>query len=85
MSPNIIKPLYIIIGSAKGYIKESNGNKYLILVHSAKNRIALEKHEKIWSKNKDFIRSASKNLNNRNEKSMKSDSIQMIIYCLTKH
>ena len=31
-SINSVNPLYLIIGKADGYIKENNGNKYLVLL-----------------------------------------------------
>ena len=34
VTPNSVKPLYIINNTINGHIEESNGNKYLTLVHT---------------------------------------------------
>ena len=36
-------PLYLIIDKVDGYVKEKNGNKYLILTSTEKNKVLLTK------------------------------------------
>ena len=57
---NSVNPLYIIIGKADRYIecsstKEKNGDKYLILAGTYKNKEVLEKYTKIWNEIKSLI------------------------------
>ena len=40
-TPNSIKPLYLIINNANGYSEESNGNKYLTLLHTRESKDSL--------------------------------------------
>ena len=49
--------MYLIINEINGYIKESNGNKYLTLVSTDKNKDILKKYAELWDKIKDLIRS----------------------------
>ena len=44
---NSVNPLYLIIGETHGYTKENNGNKYLTLASTDKNKKALEKYTKL--------------------------------------
>ena len=44
---NSVNPLYLIIGEVDGYIEEKNGNKYLTLVSTDKNKEVLIKHTEI--------------------------------------
>ena len=44
---NSVNPLYLIIGEVDGYIEEKNGNKYLALVSTDKNKEVLIKHTEI--------------------------------------
>ena len=44
---NGINPLYLIIGDVDGYIEENNGNKYLTLASTDKNKEVLEKYSKL--------------------------------------
>ena len=49
-----VNPLYLIIGKADGYIKENNGNKYLVFdspeLHSTnENKEVLKKYTKHWN------------------------------------
>ena len=39
--------MYIITGEADGYIKETNGNKYLIFASTAKSKEILEKYAEL--------------------------------------
>ena len=64
-----------MINNAKGYIKKSNGNKYLTLVRTDESRDMLENYGKIWSKIRDLIKSIS----------IKSDLIQMVRFHRTNH
>ena len=64
-----------MINNAKGYIKKSNGNKYLTLVRTDESRDMLENYGKIWSKIRDLITSIS----------IKSDLIQMVRFHRTNH
>ena len=65
-----LNPLYCIINKINGYIEESNGKKYLILVFTDKSKDAKKKHEKLWNKIRNFIRSATKDSGNYGEKYM---------------
>ena len=50
-------PLYfIIIGEVEGYIKEKNGNKYLVFASTDKNKEVLEKYTKLWDEIKYHIK-----------------------------
>ena len=73
MTPNSVKPLYLIINNANGYIKESNGNKYLILAADNESKDTPKMYEKISKKKfKDLIRLTNKNSDKYDEKYMKS-------------
>ena len=52
---NIEDPLYLIIGEVDGYFEEINGNKYLILVSTDKNKEVLIKYIKPWGGIKNSI------------------------------
>ena len=43
-----VNPLYLRINHASGYIKEKNGNKYLIFDSVDENKEVLKKHEEVW-------------------------------------
>ena len=51
-----INPLYLIISEADGYIKEKNGNKYLIFASIDKNKEVLKKYTELWDKIKYLIK-----------------------------
>ena len=53
---SIINPLYLIIGKAKGYIKESNGNKNLVFNFTDGNKKVLAKLTKLWMKLNTLLR-----------------------------
>ena len=53
---NSVNPLYFIINKADGYFEESNGNKYLTLVSSEKNKDTLKKYAELWDEIRDLIR-----------------------------
>ena len=44
---NSVNPLYIIINEADGYIEKNNGNIYLSLASTDKNKKVLEKYTKL--------------------------------------
>ena len=46
---NSVNPLYLIISEVDGYIKEKNGNKYLIFNSADKNKEVLKKYTKLWN------------------------------------
>ena len=48
-------PLYLIFNNVDGYIRESNGIKYLIFASRNKSKKVLEKHTKLWDKNETQI------------------------------
>ena len=50
-----INPLYLIINKVDGYIKEKNGNKYLTLVSTDKNKKSLIKYTELWDIIKSLI------------------------------
>ena len=54
---NIVDPLYFIIDNADGYIEESNGNKYLMLVSADKGKDTLKKYAELYDKTSDLIKS----------------------------
>ena len=51
-----VTPLYLIIDKLYGYIKEENGNKYLTLVSTDKNKEVLIKYTELWNKIKNLIK-----------------------------
>ena len=56
VAPNSVKPFYIITDNEKGYIIKSNGNKYLIILHSDERKNTLKMYGELWSRTKDLIR-----------------------------
>ena len=47
VTANSVKPLYLIVNEINGYIEESNGKKYLTLVHPDESKNALKKYEEL--------------------------------------
>ena len=47
---NIVNRLYIIINDVDGSVGEKNGNKYLTLASTDKNKKVLENYTKLWDK-----------------------------------
>ena len=45
---NSVNPLYLIIDKIEGHFEEKNGNKYLILDSTDKNKEVLIKYTKLW-------------------------------------
>ena len=52
---NSVNSLYLITDKVDVYIEESNGNKYLTLVSSDKNKKELIKYTEIWNGIKNLI------------------------------
>ena len=51
--------MYLIIGEVDGYFGEKNGNKYLTLVSTDKNKEVLTKYTKLWDGIKNSIEKIS--------------------------
>ena len=45
---NNVNSLYLIIDEVDGYIEEKNGNKYLTLISTDKNKEVIIKYIKLW-------------------------------------
>ena len=56
-----VNPLYLIINEVDGYFKEINGNKYLTLVSTDKNKEVLTKYTELW----DGIKNSIEKINNK--------------------
>ena len=54
---NNVNPLYFIIDKTERYIEESNGNLYLTLVSTDKNKGIFKSYTELWDKIKDMTRS----------------------------
>ena len=54
-SLNSANLLYFLIGKADGYIKENNGNKYLVFTSTDGNKRVLAKFTKLWNEMKHLI------------------------------
>ena len=52
---NSINPLYLIISKLDGYFEEKNGNKYVTLVSTDKNKEVLIKYTEYWVKIENLI------------------------------
>ena len=52
---NSVNPLCLIVGEVDGYIKKSDGNKYLTFASTDKNKNALKKYTKLWDEIKYHI------------------------------
>ena len=50
-----VKALYLIFNEVDGYIKEVNGNKYLVFASADKSKEVLKKQTELWDKIKDMI------------------------------
>ena len=52
-----VKPLYLLVNHASGYIEEENGNKYLLFDDSSnENKELLKKYVDIWDEIKNEIK-----------------------------
>ena len=54
-----VNPLYLRVNHASGYIKEKNGNRYLIFDSRDENKELLKKYSDIWSGIKNKIEAIS--------------------------
>ena len=68
---NSVSPLYLFIDKINGQAKESNRNKYLMLVPTDESKDILEKYEKLWNKIRGLVRSKINNSDSQIEKYMK--------------
>ena len=50
-----MKPLCLIINEINGYIKQTNGSKYLTLVPADESKETLKIYEQIWNKSEIFL------------------------------
>ena len=48
--------MYLIIGEVDGYIKEKNGNKYLVFAFTDKTKEVLKKYTELWDGIKNLIK-----------------------------
>ena len=74
MTPNGIKSLYRFYQQKIDKLnnwQKNNENKYLTLIHTDESKNIVKKHEKIWSKIKDLIRSTNNKSDGCGEKFMK--------------
>ena len=55
MKINNVSPSYLIIDKVDGFIEEKNGNKYLNLVSTDKNKEVLIKYTELWDEIKNLI------------------------------
>ena len=55
VTPNSMKPLYLIINKVNGCTKEHNENRYLALVQIDNGKNALKRYGDLWKKIKDLI------------------------------
>ena len=51
-----VYPLYVVINTADGYIKEKNGNKYLTFASTNENKEVLKKYTELWDEIKYLIK-----------------------------
>ena len=69
-----VNPLYLLINHASGYIKEKNGNKYLVFDDSVyENKELLKKHTGVW----DGIKNKIKAINGGEENDYGKDYIKI--------
>ena len=68
---NCVNNLYIIFSKVKRYFEEINKSKYSTLVPTNEHKEEIKKHEELWSKIRDLIRSITKNSDDNEEKYMK--------------
>ena len=59
---NSVNPLYLIIDKIEGHFEEKNGNKYLILDSTDKNKKVLIKYKNLWDGIKNSIEKANNKL-----------------------
>ena len=52
---NSVNPLYLMINRTDGFIEEKNGDKYLNISVTKRNKEMLEKYSEVWNEIKDCI------------------------------
>ena len=81
-----VNPLYLIINEVDGYIKEKNGNKYLIFNSADKNKEVLKKYTELWNGIKNEIetingsKEGEQSSNEYGKDFIKSNLTLMVIY-----
>ena len=69
-----VKPSYLLVNHASGYIEEKNGNKYLIFDDSVnENKALLKKYADVW----DGIKNEIKAINGGEESNYEKDSVKI--------
>ena len=68
---NSVNPLYLIIDKVDGCSEEKNGNKYLTLVSTDKNKEVLIKYTELWDKIKNLIKKINDKPGDYDEKYIK--------------
>ena len=68
-----VNPLYLLVNHASGYIKEKNGNKYLIFDSVDENKKVLKKYADVW----DGIKNKIKTINGGEENGCQKDYIKI--------
>ena len=68
---NSVNSLCLIFIKVNGFFEEVNENKYLSLFPTNDSKEKVNKYDKLWSKNRDLIRSINKTSNDYDEKYMK--------------
>ena len=58
---NSVNPLYLIINRIDGFIEENNGDKYLNISVTERNKEVLKKYSKVWNGIKNSIEKTSDN------------------------
>ena len=53
---NSVNPFYLIIDAIEGHVEKKNGNKYLILDSTDKNKEVLMKYRKLWDEIKNSVK-----------------------------
>ena len=56
-----VNSLHLTLNTVNGYFEEINRNKYLTLIPTNESNEKAKIYEDIWSKDRDLIRSVSKN------------------------
>ena len=66
-----VNPMYLIFGEVDCCTEEKNGNKYLTLVSTDKNKEVLIKYTELWDKIKNLIKKINDKPGDYDEKYMK--------------
>ena len=69
---NSVNLWYLIFNKGNAYFEEINRKKYFTLAPSIESKGKIKKHEEMWSKIRDLIRSVSKNADDYDEKNTKT-------------